>query len=89
LTDTQPPLRCLGLAGVAGRLGMTAAALEKSMQRHPGWPAPTATIEPGRKPGKPDQGWAEDTIPDWKVWREAQPGHGGRPANRHGAPASR
>lgn len=79
MSNQREPLRCLGLAGVAGRLRMSPAALEKSMQRHPGWPPPTVTIEPGRKPGRPDQGWAEEAVPAWEAWRAAQPGHGGRP----------
>jgi hypothetical protein len=85
-TSRGPALRTYGVGRVARWLSITPAYLTKLMERYPPYPAPDATIEPGRR-GKPDEGWTETTRPEWAAWKAHLPGHGtpGRPPKQPAA----
>lgn len=94
-TDTQrrvrdgQPTHYVGVAGVAGWLGVEPVTVTKWLTRYDDTPEPDAYIPPGRN-GTPDRGWLPERRSDWEAWQRSRPGQGapGRP-KPHLAGASR
>ena len=84
----RKPALYVGVAGVAGWLGVEPVTVTKWLTRYGDTPEPDAYIPPGRN-GTPDRGWLPERRSDWEAWQQSRPGQGapGRPKPRQAGAA--